>query len=49
MATSNYVLPPPEPLETALRKLGENCNFQAITPDEILRDHLVFGISDSKV
>ena len=28
---------------TALRKLGENCNFQAITPDEILRDRLVFG------
>lgn len=34
---------------TALRKLGESCNFQAITPDEILRDRLVFGISDSKV
>ena len=29
--------------KTALRKLGENCNFQAITPDEILRDSLVFG------
>lgn len=34
---------------TALRKLGDNCNFQTITPDEILRDRLVFGISDSKV
>jgi len=34
---------------TALRKLGENCDFQAITPDEILRDRLVFGIRDSKV
>ena len=34
---------------TALRKLGESCDFQSITPDEILRDQLVFGISDSKV
>ena len=34
---------------TALRKLGESCDFQSITPDEILRDRLVFGISDSKV
>ena len=40
---------PGETYRTALRKLGENCNFQAITPDEILRDRLVFGISDSKV
>lgn len=34
---------------TALRKLGENCHFEAITPDEIMRDHSVFGISDNKV
>ena len=34
---------------TALRKLGESCDFQSITPDEILRDRLIFGISDSKV
>ena len=34
---------------TALRKLGESCEFQTITPDEILRDRLVFGIRDPKV
>ncbi len=34
---------------TALRKIGESCNFQAITSDEVLRDCLVFGINDSKV
>ena len=34
---------------TALRKLSENCDFQSISPDEILRDRLVFGISDNKV
>ena len=34
---------------TALRKLAENCNFQQITTDEILRDRLVFGIKDTKV
>ena len=33
---------------TALRKIAENCDFQTITPDEILRDRLVFGIRDSK-
>ena len=34
---------------TALRKLAENCDFISITPDEILRDRLVFGIRDSKI
>ena len=33
---------------TALRMLAEGCAFQAITPDEILRDRLVFGIKDDK-
>ena len=33
---------------TALRKLAENCDFQTITPDDILRDKLVFGIRDEK-
>ena len=33
---------------TALRKLAESCDFQTITPDEILRDKLVFGIRDEK-
>ena len=31
------------------RKLAEGCDFHTITPNEILRDRLVFGISDSKV
>ena len=34
---------------TALRMLAEGCDFQTITPDEILRDRLVFGIKDDKV
>ena len=34
---------------TALRKLGEGCKFEAITPDEVLRDRLVFGVRDDKV
>ena len=34
---------------TALRKLAEGCDFQTITPDEILRDRLVFGVKDAKV
>ena len=29
---------------TALRSLADSCGFQTITPDEILRDRLVFGI-----
>ena len=33
---------------TALRKLAEGCEFQETTPDEILRDRLVFGIRDGK-
>ena len=33
---------------TALLKLAEGCEFQTITPDEILRDRLVFGIKDNK-
>ncbi len=33
---------------TTLRKLAEGCDFQTITPDEILRDRLVFGIRDAK-
>ena len=32
---------------TALRKLAEGCEFQTITPEEILRDRLVFGIRDN--
>ena len=31
---------------TALLKLAEGCGFETITPDEILRDRLVFGIKD---
>ena len=31
---------------TALLKLTEGCGFETITPDEILRDRLVFGIKD---
>jgi hypothetical protein len=34
---------------TALRKLTEGCEFQTITPEEILRDRLVFGIRDNKI
>ena len=34
---------------TALRKLANECSFGTITPDEILRDRLVFGIRDPKV
>ena len=34
---------------TSLRKLAENCDFENITPNEILRDRLIFGIRDSKV
>ena len=33
---------------TALLKIAEGCEFQTITPDEILRDRLVFGIRDNK-
>jgi len=34
---------------TTLRLLAESCEFSSITPDEILLDHLVFGIRDDKV
>ena len=33
---------------TALMKIAENCDFDTITPREILRDRLVFGIRDAK-
>ena len=33
----------------ALCLLPESCEFNSITPDEILRDRLVFGIRDDKV
>ena len=34
---------------TALRKLAQTCAFNSITPDEMLRDRLVFGISNNRV
>ena len=34
---------------TALCKLDEGCEFSTITPEEILRDRFLFGISDHKV
>ena len=34
---------------TALRQLAERCEFESITPNQILRDKLVFGIRYSKV
>ena len=38
-----------EQYRTTLRKLSESCEFQSITPEEILRDRLIFGIRDVKV
>ena len=38
-----------EQYHTALRKLLQTCEFQTITPEEILRDRLIFGIRDDKV
>ena len=35
--------------KTALRKLAEGCEFESITPGEILRDRLIFRIRDAKV
>ena len=32
--------------QTALRQLVERCEFESITPNQILRDKLVFGIRD---
>lgn len=37
-----------EQYRTALRQLAANCEFGTITPDELLRDRLVFGIRDHK-
>ena len=34
---------------TALLKIAKGCEFQTITPNEILRDRLVFRIRDNKV
>ena len=36
-------------MQKALRKLSEACEFDTITPNEILRDRLIFGIHDTKV
>ena len=38
-----------EQYRTALRRMAQECEFDAITPDEILRDRLVFGIKDERV
>ena len=35
--------------KTALRKLAEGCEFDTITPEEMLRNRLVFGIRDAKL
>ena len=35
--------------KTALRKLAEGCEFNTITPEEILCDRLIFGVRDAKV
>ena len=34
---------------TALRQLANHCDFENITPDEILRDRILFGITDGRV
>ena len=34
---------------TELRQLANNCSFDDITPDEILRDRILFGIADGRV
>ena len=38
-----------EHYRTELKKIAESCNFEEITPEEILRDRLLFGIRDDKV
>ena len=38
-----------EHYRTVLRKLAESCDFDTITPEQILRDCLVFGIRDTKI
>ena len=35
--------------KTALRKLAEGCEFNTITPKEILCDRLIFGICDANI
>ena len=51
--SNDFVLQAPgesyDQYRTALRKLAEGCEFDRITPEEILRDRLVFGIRDAKV
>ena len=37
-----------EQYRTALQQLAANCEFGTLTPDELLRDRLVFGIRDHK-
>ena len=34
---------------TALRQITDKCAFDAITPDDLLRDRIIFGIADNKV
>ena len=34
---------------TVLRKLAKGCTFETTTPDEILRDRLLFGVRDNKL
>ena len=34
---------------TELRQLAVNCNFDDITPEEIPRDRILFGIADGRV
>jgi len=34
---------------SVLRQMAGRCNFEHLTPDEVLRDRLLFGISDSRV
>ena len=34
---------------TALRQIADKCAFGAITPDDLLRDRIIFGIADNKV
>ena len=33
---------------TALRQIADKCAFDAITPDDLLRDRIIFGIADNK-
>ena len=36
-------------IATALRQLADRCDFTNTMPDEILRDRILFGISDGRV